>query len=56
MRFRRKTDGAGFRTFSLPLAPRSAYLLDGDARAHWQHSIPAVKALRYSISLRTLRA
>ena len=40
---------------SLELAPRSAYVLDGEARRDWQHSIPAVRALRYSITFRTVR-
>jgi len=39
---------------SLDLAPRSAYILRGDARWRWQHSIPPTKALRYSITFRTL--
>ena len=39
---------------SLELAPRSAYILRGDARWRWQHSIPPTKALRYSITFRTL--
>jgi alkylated DNA repair dioxygenase AlkB len=39
---------------SLDLAARSAYLLRGDARWRWQHSIPATKALRYSITFRTM--
>ena len=39
---------------SLELAPRSAYILRGDARWRWQHSIPPNKALRYSITFRTL--
>jgi alkylated DNA repair dioxygenase AlkB len=39
---------------SLELAPRSAYVLRGDARWRWQHSIPPAKALRYSITFRTL--
>jgi alkylated DNA repair dioxygenase AlkB len=39
---------------SLDLAARSAYILRGDARWRWQHSIPATKALRYSITFRTL--
>jgi alkylated DNA repair dioxygenase AlkB len=39
---------------SLDLAPRSAYVLRGDARWRWQHSIPPAKALRYSITFRTL--
>ena len=40
---------------SLTLPPRSAYLLRGTARWGWQHSIAATEALRYSITLRTLR-
>jgi alkylated DNA repair dioxygenase AlkB len=39
----------------LELAPRSAYILRGAVRWHWQHSVPAVKTLRYSITFRTLR-
>jgi anaerobic selenocysteine-containing dehydrogenase len=35
--------------------PRSAYLLSGPARSEWEHSIPAVDALRYSITFRNLR-
>ena len=34
---------------------RSAYALTGEARWRWQHSIPEVKELRYSITFRTLR-
>lgn len=37
------------------LEPRSLYILDGNARTKWQHSIPKMKELRYSISMRTLR-
>lgn len=40
-------------TLSLDLEPRSAYVLRGEARWHWQHSIPATKSLRYSITFRT---
>ena len=50
--------GAGIgwhRDAELELAPRSAYLLAGKARWSWQHSIPAAKALRYSVTFRTLR-
>ncbi len=39
---------------TLELAPRSAYVISGDARWRWQHSIPPTKALRYSITFRTL--
>jgi alkylated DNA repair dioxygenase AlkB len=35
--------------------PRSIYLLTGAARTEWEHSIPAVSELRYSITFRTLR-
>jgi alkylated DNA repair dioxygenase AlkB len=37
------------------LAPRSVYVLRGEARWKWQHSVPPVKELRYSITLRTRR-
>jgi alkylated DNA repair dioxygenase AlkB len=53
-RFRRKA-GAGWERYSLTVEPRSAYLLRGAARAEWEHSIPAVEALRYSITFRSLR-
>jgi DNA oxidative demethylase len=39
----------------VPLSPRSIYVLTGAARTEWEHSIPAVKDLRYSITFRTLR-
>jgi alkylated DNA repair dioxygenase AlkB len=42
-------------TFALLLEPRSAYVLRDDARWRWQHSIPATKGLRWSITFRTLR-
>jgi alkylated DNA repair dioxygenase AlkB len=38
----------------LELAPRSAYQMQGPARWQWQHSIPATRELRYSITFRTL--
>jgi alkylated DNA repair protein (DNA oxidative demethylase) len=54
MRFQRTV--AGVRSVAeIELAPRSAYLLAGKARWSWQHSIPATKALRYSITFRTLK-
>jgi alkylated DNA repair dioxygenase AlkB len=39
----------------LVLEPRSVYALTGPARKEWQHHIPPAKALRYSITFRTLR-
>jgi alkylated DNA repair dioxygenase AlkB len=41
---------------SLKLEPRSIYVISGEARSEWQHSIPAVEELRYSITFRTLRS
>jgi alkylated DNA repair dioxygenase AlkB len=54
MRFQRGKDEER-RTYELELAPGSAYVLSGEARSVWQHSIPAVKQTRYSITFRTLR-
>jgi alkylated DNA repair dioxygenase AlkB len=54
LRFRRR-EGGKWRRLTLPAAPRSAYHLAGPAREQWEHSILAVKALRYSITFRTLR-
>jgi alkylated DNA repair dioxygenase AlkB len=54
-RMRRKT-GATWERTSLTLEPRSAYLLQGPARTEWEHSIPAVEVLRYSITFRTFRS
>jgi len=42
-------------THEIELLPRSAYLITGPARSQYEHSIPAVSALRYSITFRTLR-
>jgi alkylated DNA repair dioxygenase AlkB len=53
-RLRRKA-GQKWERCSLIAEPRSAYLLDGVARTTWEHSIPAVEALRFSITFRNLR-
>jgi alkylated DNA repair dioxygenase AlkB len=53
-RLRRKA-GNKWERRSFTAEPRSAYLLTGPARREWEHSIPAVPALRYSITFRTLR-
>ena len=53
-RFRRKAS-SGWDRYSLTAEPRSIYLMRGPARAEWEHSIPEVPALRYSITFRTLR-
>jgi DNA oxidative demethylase len=54
LRFQRRV-GETRRVFELELAPRSAYVLAGQSRSAWQHSIPPTKNLRYSITSRTLR-
>jgi len=54
-RFRRKI-GSTWERYSLIVEPRSAYLLRGESRTVWEHSIPGVDALRYSITFRSLRA
>jgi alkylated DNA repair dioxygenase AlkB len=53
-RLRRKA-GARWDRFNMIAQPRSAYVLTGSARNEWEHSIPAVDALRYSITFRNLR-
>jgi alkylated DNA repair dioxygenase AlkB len=42
-------------THEIVLLPRSAYLLTGESRSAYEHHIPAVDSLRYSITFRTLR-
>ena len=56
-RLRRKISSASTRweRYSLTVEPRSAYLLRGASRTEWEHSIPGVDALRYSITFRSLR-
>jgi alkylated DNA repair dioxygenase AlkB len=53
MRFRR-TQGRGWARVSQTLVPRSIYLLSGEARTEWEHSIPPLDELRYSITFRTV--
>ena len=53
-RLRRKR-GDDWERVSLEAEPRSAYLLSGPSRTEWEHSIPGVDALRYSLTYRNLR-
>ena len=53
LRFRQR-DGSSFKRFSLPVDPRSAYLLSGEARHAWEHRIVPGEELRFSITFRTL--
>jgi alkylated DNA repair dioxygenase AlkB len=56
MRLRRYPAKAGHRRadLALDLEPRSIYGMRGPARWEWQHAISPTKALRYSITFRTL--
>jgi alkylated DNA repair dioxygenase AlkB len=51
LRFRRKL-GARWERSSVTAEPSSAYVLRGPARREWEHSIPPVAALRYSVTFR----
>jgi alkylated DNA repair dioxygenase AlkB len=54
-RFRlRRQIGDRWERASVELAPRSAYLLRGPVRKNWDHSIPPLASLRYSITFRSL--
>jgi alkylated DNA repair dioxygenase AlkB len=55
MRFRQRT-ADGFRRAKLQLEPRSAYLLSGESRHEWEHSIAPGDTLRFSITFRSLSA
>jgi DNA oxidative demethylase len=55
MRFQRKLGGVRY-LHDQRLEPRSAYVLSGTARSAWEHSIPATKDLRFSVTFRTIRA
>jgi alkylated DNA repair dioxygenase AlkB len=54
-RFRRQSPDGKWERRSLTLAPGSAYLIAGESRTHWEHSIPSVDALRYSVTFRSMR-
>lgn len=54
MRFQRSTPNQRF-VYEIELEPRSLYILSGEARYKWQHSIPPTPSIRYSITFRTLK-
>lgn len=53
MRFRRRLE-KGFIRMKIPLARRSIYLLSGEARYEWEHSLDQLATPRWSITFRTL--
>ena len=53
-RLRRRT-ASGFERRNIELQPRSLYLLTGEVRREWEHSIAPMNLTRRSITFRTLR-
>lgn len=53
LRFRRRNP-VGFDRVKVDVAPRSAYLLSGEVRWDWEHSIAPGDQLRFSITFRSL--
>ncbi|WP_299309480.1 alpha-ketoglutarate-dependent dioxygenase AlkB [uncultured Croceicoccus sp.] len=54
MRLRLRRRDGGFERFSVPLDPRAAYRLDGEARRDWEHSILPMEETRWSVTFRSL--
>jgi alkylated DNA repair dioxygenase AlkB len=54
MRFRRPREG-GWERRNVTLEPGSAYLISGAARTEYEHSIPPVTRLRYSVTFRSIK-
>jgi len=50
----RKRSQLGLERQTLIAAPRSVYLLRDASRTEWEHSIPAVESLRYSVTFRSV--
>ncbi|MGO4567611.1 alpha-ketoglutarate-dependent dioxygenase AlkB [Rhizobium sp. 2YAF20] len=50
----RRRHGDKWQRSSIMVEPGSAYVMAGDARTLWEHSIPPVHQLRYSITFREL--
>jgi alkylated DNA repair dioxygenase AlkB len=51
----RSLTGPRTATHEIDLDPRSAYLMTAESRDRYEHHIPAVSMLRYSITFRTVR-
>ena len=46
--------GARWERRNLRAEPRSIYLLRGPSRTEWEHSVPGVESLRYSLTFRNI--
>jgi alkylated DNA repair dioxygenase AlkB len=55
LRLRQRTETRWKRASQI-LAPRSVYLLRGSSRRDWEHSVPPVEQLRYSVTFRNFSA
>ncbi len=53
MRFRRRR-GERSERVNVPLEPRGAYHLSGEARHEWEHSIAEIDNTRWSLTFRSL--
>ena len=53
MRLRLATGKGWMRSYQ-QLQARSIYILEGEVRTKWEHSVPPVESLRYSLTFRTL--
>ena len=54
-RLRRRIGERRWDRVSLIAEPRSGYVLSGPVRDEWEHSIPSVNTLRYSVTFRNMR-
>ena len=54
-RLRKPLGNGKWQRAAIGLEPRSAYFLEGPVRWEWEHSIPPLKAVRYSVTFRNLR-
>lgn len=48
----RRRKGEGWERRHVEVPPRSGYMLSGEARSAWEHSITPMAALRYSVTFR----
>jgi alkylated DNA repair dioxygenase AlkB len=52
----RRRQGSAWERAAQEVRPRSAYLLRGPVRREWEHSVPPVDCLRYSVTFRNFVA
>jgi alkylated DNA repair dioxygenase AlkB len=50
----RRRQGSNWERCTFTATPRSAYLLRGASRTEWEHSIPPLDQLRYSVTFRQM--